>query len=103
MSPFSSTGPDTTGGGNGRAARGRTRRELFRLGRTDEGGHWLRIHRAAMACRFEILLDGADDAHAAAAREALDEADRLEAALSVFRETSELSRVNQTAAVTPAE
>jgi thiamine biosynthesis lipoprotein len=54
-----------------------------------------------MACRFEILLDGADETHAAAAREALDEADRLEAALSVFRETSELSRVNRTAAQGP--
>jgi thiamine biosynthesis lipoprotein len=106
MSSLSSMGPDTPEDGSGAgtgAPRPRTRRELFTLGRrAEEGGHWIRIHRAAMACRFEILLDGADDRHAAAAREALDEADRLEAALSVFRETSELSRVNRTAAQGPA-
>ena len=104
MSSLSSMGPDTPDGGSGAgtgAPRPRTRRELFTLGRRAEEGHWIRIHRAAMACRFEILLDGADDRHAAAAREALDEADRLEAALSVFRETSELSRVNRTAAQGP--
>jgi thiamine biosynthesis lipoprotein len=101
MSSLSSTGPDTPEGGRAGGPRLRTRRELFTLGRTSEEGHWIRIHRAAMACRFEILLDGADDQHAAAAREALDEADRLEAALSVFRETSELSRLNQTAAQGP--
>jgi FAD:protein FMN transferase len=102
MSSLSSTGPDTTGGGSGRTPRALTRRELFSLGRTEEEGHWIRIHRAAMACRFEVLLDGADEAHVPSAREALDEADRLEAALSVFRETSELSRVNRTAAEMPA-
>jgi FAD:protein FMN transferase len=103
MSSVSSTGPAAQEGGSTRAARSVTRRELFTLRRhAEEGGHWLRIHRAAMACRFEVLLDGADERHAAAAREALDEADRLEAELSVFRETSALSRVNQTAAETPA-
>jgi thiamine biosynthesis lipoprotein len=101
MSSVSSTGADTNAGA-GRAPRALTRRELFRLGRTSEEGHWIRIHRAAMACRFEILLDGADEQHTGAAREALDEADRLEAELSVFRETSALSRVNRTAAETPA-
>ncbi|HEV7499879.1 MAG TPA: FAD:protein FMN transferase [Vicinamibacteria bacterium] len=77
-----------------------TRRELFSLGRADaddEGG-WIRVHRAAMACRFEVLLDDGDARHVGAAREALDEADRVEAALSVFRPTSDLSRVNATAA-----
>ena len=103
MSSVPSTGPDTTDGGSGRPVRALTRRELFTLGRVPDKGHWIRIHRPAMACRFEILLDGADERHAAAAREALDEADRLEAELSVFRETSALSRVNRTAAETPAE
>src|SRR5260221_328617 len=98
MSSLSSKGPDSTPGGSARTPRALTRRELFSLGRTEEEGHWIRIHRAAMACRFEVLLDGADEAHVPAAREALDEADRLEAALSVFRETSELSRVDRTAA-----
>lgn len=103
MSSVPSTGSDATDGGSVRPVRALTRRELFARRRpAEEGGHWLRIHRAAMACRFEILLDGADERHAAAAREALDEADRLEAELSVFRETSALSRVNLIAAETPA-
>ena len=101
MSSVPSTGPNASDGGSAPAVRRVTRRELFRFGHAREEGHWIRIHRPAMACRFEILLDGADEPHAAAAREALDEADRLEAELSVFRETSTLSRVNQTAAETP--
>jgi len=102
MSSVPSTGPDATEGASARPVRALTRRELFTLRRpADEGGHWLRLHRPAMACRFEILLDGADEGHAAAAREALDEADRLEAELSVFRETSALSRLNRTAAEKP--
>jgi thiamine biosynthesis lipoprotein len=101
MSSFSSTDP-VANVGSGLAPRARTRRDFFRLGRASDEGHWIRIHRPAMACRFEILLDGADDQQAAAAREALDEADRLEAELSVFRETSALSRVNRTAAERPA-
>ena len=102
MSSVPSTGPDATEGASARPVRALTRRELFTLRRpADEGGHWLRLHRPAMACRFEILLDGADERHAAAAREALDEADRLEAELSVFRETSALSRLNRTAAEKP--
>ena len=62
------------------------------------GGHWVRIHRRAMACRFEIVLPSEDVRHLAAAREALDEVDAHEAALSLFRETSELRRVNREAA-----
>jgi FAD:protein FMN transferase len=103
MSSVPSTGSDSTDGGSARPVRALTRRELFTRRRpAEEGGHWLRIHRSAMACRFEILLDGDDERHAAAAREALDEADRLEAELSVFRETSALSRVNLIAAETAA-
>jgi FAD:protein FMN transferase len=100
MSSFSSKAEGA--GGGAPAPRTRTRRELFTLGRTSEDGRWIRVHRAAMACRFEILLDDGDAAHVSAAREALDEADRLEAALSVFRDTSDLSRVNRTAAAGPA-
>jgi thiamine biosynthesis lipoprotein len=59
--------------------------------------YWIRVHRRAMACRFEITLSGEDAGHVTAAREALDEVDRIEAALSVFRETSELVRVNREA------
>jgi FAD:protein FMN transferase len=77
-----------------------TRREMLTL-RRDSGdradGHWIRVHRAAMACRFEVLLDEEDAAQVAAAREALDLADSIEADLTVFRETSEIVRVNRTA------
>jgi thiamine biosynthesis lipoprotein len=61
------------------------------------GDDWIRVHRTAMACRFEVVLLSGDARHLAAARQALDEADRLEALLTVFRETSALVRVNRTA------
>ena len=54
-----------------------------------------------MACRFEVTLSGEDGRHVAAAREALDEIDRVEAALTVFRETSDLVRVNLAAGREP--
>lgn len=55
-----------------------------------------------MACRFEVALPEEDARHVDAALEALDEADRLEAALTVFRDTSDLSRINRQAAAAPA-
>jgi thiamine biosynthesis lipoprotein len=80
-----------------------TRRELFTLGRSSSGdeGRWIRVQRTAMACRFEILLWDDEAHHAVAAREALDEADRIESALTVFRDTSDLVRVNREAAEAP--
>jgi thiamine biosynthesis lipoprotein len=54
-----------------------------------------------MACRVEVVLPDEDAGFVPAAREALDEADRLEAMLSVFREASDLSRVNREAARGP--
>jgi FAD:protein FMN transferase len=76
------------------------RRALFASLRPPEpgGGHWVRVHRPAMACRFEVVLDSADARHVPAARRALDEVDAIEAALTYFRETSELARVNRAAA-----
>jgi FAD:protein FMN transferase len=62
---------------------------------------WLRVHRTAMACRVEVVLPGEDARLVPAAREALDEADRLEAMLTVYRETSDLSGVNRHAAARP--
>ena len=55
-----------------------------------------------MACRFEVALPEEGARHVDAALEALDEADRLEAALTVFRDTSELSLINREAAAAPA-
>src|SRR5262249_14954363 len=61
-------------------------------------GHWIRVHRRAMACRFEVTLSEEDAGHVPAARAALDEVDRIENALTVFRETSEVAAVNRSAA-----
>jgi FAD:protein FMN transferase len=81
------------------------RRDLltFRSVSTETADYWLRVHRPAMACRFEIALSGEDAGHVPAARAALDEVDRIEAALTVFRETSALVHVNRHAAEAPVE
>jgi thiamine biosynthesis lipoprotein len=59
---------------------------------------WLHVNRTAMACRFEVTLPMADRAGVAVATDALNQIDRLEAQLSVFRESSEVSRINRQAA-----
>ncbi len=77
-----------------------TRRRLLTF-RVPDGGtphrRWIRVQRTAMACRFEVTLHDEDALHVAASREALDEATRVEALLTVFRESSELSRINREA------
>src|SRR5262245_39209711 len=84
-----------------------SRRELLALDFAlveDEGDglpYWIRVRRRAMACEFEITLSGEDARHLPAAREALDEIDRVEAALTLFRETSDLVRVNRSAGLEP--
>ena len=62
---------------------------------------WIRVFRRVMACRFEVVLPGQDARFLSAARTALNLADRLESRLTVFRPTSELSRVNRLAASEP--
>jgi thiamine biosynthesis lipoprotein len=60
------------------------------------------VAREAMATRFEVLLQGEDAVRLrAAAEEALDEIERLEAQLSLFVPTSEISHVNRRAAAGP--
>ena len=54
-----------------------------------------------MACRFEVLLPADAPAAVAVARQALDHAERLERAWSIFRDDSHLTRINQTAADGP--
>jgi len=54
-----------------------------------------------MACRFEVVLDSDDARHVPAARAALDEVDAIEDALTYFRDTSELQRVNREAGAGP--
>jgi thiamine biosynthesis lipoprotein len=75
-----------------------SRRSLFALdfsGRSRTTGTWLRVHRSAMSCRFEISLPVADAAHVDAARKALEESDRVDAMLGTMRDSSEASRLNR--------
>jgi len=55
-----------------------------------------------MACRFEVTLPLEDQAGVSAARQALDEVDRLEEQLTTFRESSEVSFINREAVKGPA-
>ncbi|HEV2667479.1 MAG TPA: FAD:protein FMN transferase [Blastocatellia bacterium] len=64
-------------------------------------GYWQHVSRAAMACRFEVTLPLEDQAGVSTARQALDEVDRLEARLTIFRESSEVSFINREAAASP--
>jgi FAD:protein FMN transferase len=61
-------------------------------------GYWLHVNRRAMACLFEVTLPLSEQAGIAAANEALDEIERLEQQLSIFRESSEISSINRAAA-----
>src|SRR5438270_5190785 len=62
----------------------------------------LRLARHAMATRFELLLPGEDHVRLrAAGEEALDEIERLEAQLSFYRTSSEISHLNTRAAAGP--
>ncbi|HKE60615.1 MAG TPA: FAD:protein FMN transferase [Pyrinomonadaceae bacterium] len=59
---------------------------------------WLHVNRTAMACRFEVTLPATEETGVVVATEALDEIDRLEAQLTVFRPGSEVSFINRVAA-----
>jgi thiamine biosynthesis lipoprotein len=61
----------------------------------------VRFARRAMATGFEIALLLATPDAAPAAEDALNLIDRLEAQLTVYRDTSEVSRINQYAALAP--
>ncbi|HWP43599.1 MAG TPA: FAD:protein FMN transferase [Blastocatellia bacterium] len=77
------------------------RREFikFSAGRQSTAGdYWLHISRPAMACRFEVTLPMRERAGVSAASDALDEIDRIEQQLTVFKETSEVSFINRNAA-----
>jgi FAD:protein FMN transferase len=63
--------------------------------------YWIRVHRRAMACRFEITLASGDAGWLTAARDALNEIDHFEDELSVFRETSAIAEINRLAANRP--
>jgi FAD:protein FMN transferase len=61
-------------------------------------GDCVRVHRQAMACRFEVVLASVDCAFVRSAMCALDEIDRVERQLSVFLDDSLISEVNRGAA-----
>lgn len=62
----------------------------------------LHVGRPVMACEFEIMLNAGEHPEGPdAALRALDLADLLEAQLTVYRETSEVSRLNKQAAREP--
>jgi thiamine biosynthesis lipoprotein len=99
---------DSGADGSRMTARGSRRRFFASLARgradarvVDAQDYWIRLHRLAMACRFEITLAGRDGAFAPAARAALEEIDRLEGELSVFRPGSIISGLNRRAAHAP--
>jgi len=61
--------------------------------------HTLVVGRDAMACRFEVCLNVGETADGTArAVDALDLVDEIENRISVYRDTSELARLNATAA-----
>jgi thiamine biosynthesis lipoprotein len=66
--------------------------------RAPDTDHWIRVHRTAMACRFEVMLSQEDAADIPAARAALDVADDLESMLTVFRDASDVADLNRRAA-----
>jgi len=64
-------------------------------------GYWVHVAREAMACRFEVTLPATEPRGIAGASVALDEIDRLEAQLTVYRADSEVSEINRNAAAGP--
>lgn len=78
-----------------------TRRNFLSLDfgdRKASGDHWVRVHRVAMACRFEVMLPSDDAINVEAARAALDEADEIDSLLTVFRDGGETAELNHRAA-----
>lgn len=74
------------------------RRQLFTAAAAGRPiGPLVHVSRRAMACRFEIAVPAGQPAAVGACAAALDEIDRLESQLSVFRDDSEVSRLNRTA------
>ena len=60
--------------------------------------HTLVVGREAMACRFELVFNAGEEPHATElAVAALDLVDEIEARISVYRDTSDLARLNAAA------
>lgn len=63
--------------------------------------YWLHVNRTAMACRFEVTLPTDEREGVSVAVDALNEVDRIEDQLTVFRESSVVSHINRSAAEEP--
>jgi thiamine biosynthesis lipoprotein len=71
-------------------------------GRTDRRAFLVQIGRSAMSCQFEIFLNAGQHPGAEeVAIEALDLVDELEDQMSVYRDHSEVSRINRRAGSEP--
>ena len=67
--------------------------------RVSGGTYQVQVSRRAMACQFEVSFNaGQYENDTEAALEALDLVDALDDQMSVFRQHSEISRINRTAA-----
>src|SRR5262245_64392451 len=98
---FRSPEPDAPLRGNsGALTKMLKRREFITFSPTSHAppaSYWQHVSRPAMACRFEVTLPLDDQAGVSAARQALDEVDRLEEQLTIFKESSEVSFINRQA------
>src|SRR5262245_1596858 len=77
-----------------------SRRDFLTVPATEpraESEFLVRVNRTIMACRVEVVLPGEFSDRVPAATATLDEGDRLEQVMTIFRESSELSRVNREA------
>ncbi len=61
-------------------------------------GYWQHVSRTAMACRFEVTMPLSHTNGVRVASVALDKVEQLEAQLTIFRDDSEISFINQHAA-----
>ena len=69
------------------------------LSAPDREGYLVRYCRRAMACQFEVFLNAGQYEHdGETALQTLDLVDELESQLSIYRESSEVSLINRTAA-----
>ena len=75
-----------------------SRRHFLSFTETKAADFWVHVNRTAMACRFEVTLPISDRGGVAVGTSALDQIHGLEAQLSVFRESSEISFINREAA-----
>src|ERR1700685_145157 len=64
-----------------------------------EAGPTIRLETRAMACRFSVVMNPGPPRQVQTASDALDMIHALEAQMTVYREESELSRLNRMAAV----